>query len=35
MFAQESVMGIQKEQEAFERFKAKQIGIDYETLKKT
>ena len=34
MFAQESVMGIQKEREAFERFKAKQIGIDYETLKK-
>ena len=27
-------MEIQKEQEAFERFKAKQIGIDYETLKK-
>ena len=34
MFAQESVMDIQKEQDAFERFKAKQIGIDYETLKK-
>ena len=34
MFAQESVMDIQKEREAFERFKAKQIGIDYETLKK-
>ena len=34
MFAQESVMEIQKEREAFERFKAKQIGIDYETLKK-
>lgn len=34
MFAQESVMDIQKEKEAFERFKAKQIGIDYETLKK-
>ena len=27
-------MEIQKEREAFERFKAKQIGIDYETLKK-
>ena len=27
-------MDIQKEREAFERFKAKQIGIDYETLKK-
>lgn len=34
MFAQESVMEIQNEKEAFERFKAKQIGIDYETLKK-
>ena len=34
MFAQESVMEIQKEQEAFERFKAKQTGMDYETLKK-
>ncbi len=34
MFAQESVMEIQNEREAFERFKAKQIGIDYETLKK-
>ena len=27
-------MDINKEREAFERFKAKQIGIDYETLKK-
>lgn len=27
-------MEIQNEKEAFERFKAKQIGIDYETLKK-
>ena len=27
-------MDIQNEKEAFERFKAKQIGIDYETLKK-
>lgn len=27
-------MEIQNEREAFERFKAKQIGIDYETLKK-
>ena len=27
-------MEIQKEREAFERFKTKQIGIDYETLKK-
>ena len=27
-------MEIQNESEAFERFKAKQIGIDYETLKK-
>lgn len=27
-------MDIQKEREAFEKFKAKQIGIDYETLKK-
>ncbi len=27
-------MEIQKEQEAFERFKAKQTGMDYETLKK-
>ena len=26
-------MDIQKEREEFERFKAKQIGIDYETLK--
>lgn len=34
MFAQESVMEIQNEKEAFERFKAKQLGIDYETLKK-
>lgn len=34
MFAQESVMDIQKEQDAFERFKAKQTGMDYETLKK-
>lgn len=27
-------MDIQKEQDAFERFKAKQTGMDYETLKK-